>query len=118
MRIGVFEQHAIADESIDVRSLGRLIAVRRQPIRAERVDGDDNDRPVGWRGDAMGPPEPHGEAQNQHAGGGDSRPMWSTLQGHVPITTITTFTTITTSAEWLRDRRPSTKLRATPSHVE
>ncbi len=46
VRVRTLEQHAVSDEAIDVGGRDFLIAVRRQPVRAQGVDRDQDDRAV------------------------------------------------------------------------
>ncbi len=56
LRVRALEEHAVGGEPIDVRGLRAGVAVRGQPVRPQRVDGDDDDRPRG-RGRARRPEE-------------------------------------------------------------
>ena len=47
MRIGLFEQHALSDKAIDLGRARALVAVRRQSIRSEGIDRNQDDRPIG-----------------------------------------------------------------------
>jgi hypothetical protein len=62
MGVGILEQHAFRGERVDVWRARPRAAVRTDSIRAERVDGDDNDRAIHPGGSGVPPRLPHGEA--------------------------------------------------------